>query len=113
RGAHLPGAALAKPRLASPAKGSNAVCRYPHIREVPSLNADDRAELDELGWNEAFASAFDALQNDGVEPGRLAADYGTKFLVQLAASAPLATLGSALRGARLVAVGDWVAVRTT
>jgi ribosome biogenesis GTPase len=77
------------------------------------LNSDDRAELEELGWNERFASAFDALDDAGVEPGRLAADYGTKFLVQLAASAPLATLGSALREARLVAVGDWVAVRTT
>jgi ribosome biogenesis GTPase len=77
------------------------------------VNSDDRAELEELGWNERFASAFDALDDAGVEPGRLAADYGTKFLVQLAGSAPLATLGSALREARLVAVGDWVAVRNT
>ena len=77
------------------------------------MNSDDRAELDELGWNERFASAFDALQDEGIEPGRLAADYSTKFLVQLAGSAPLATLGSALREARLVAVGDWVAVRNT
>jgi ribosome biogenesis GTPase / thiamine phosphate phosphatase len=77
------------------------------------LNSDDRAELEELGWNERFASAFDALDDPSVEPGRLAADYGTKFLVQLAGSAPLATLGSALREARLVAVGDWVAVRNT
>jgi ribosome biogenesis GTPase len=77
------------------------------------VNSDDRAELEELGWNERFASAFDALDEAGVEPGRLAADYGTKFLVQLAGSAPLATLGSALREARLVAVGDWVAVRNT
>jgi ribosome biogenesis GTPase / thiamine phosphate phosphatase len=77
------------------------------------LNSDDRAELEELGWNERFASAFDAIDEAGVEPGRLAADYGTKFLVQLAGSAPLATLGSALREARLVAVGDWVAVRNT
>ncbi len=77
------------------------------------MNSDDRADLEELGWNERFASAFDAFDDDRVEPGRLAADYGTKFLVQLAGSAPLATLGSALREARLVAVGDWVAVRNT
>ena len=77
------------------------------------MNSDDRAELEELGWNERFAFAFDALADEGVEPGRLAADYGTKFLVQLAGSAPLATLGSALREARLVAVGDWVAIRNT
>ena len=77
------------------------------------MNSDDRAELEELGWNERFASAFDALDDEGIEPGRLAADYSTRFLVQLAGSAPLATLGSALREARLVAVGDWVAVRNT
>jgi ribosome biogenesis GTPase / thiamine phosphate phosphatase len=77
------------------------------------LNSDDRAELDELGWNERFAAAFDALGDEGVQAGRLAADYSTKFRVQLAGSAPLATLGSALRDARLVAVGDWVAVRHT
>jgi ribosome biogenesis GTPase len=77
------------------------------------LNSDDRAKLDELGWNERFASAFDALDGPELQPGRLAADYGTKFLVQLAGSAPLATLSQALREARLVAVGDWVAVRAT
>jgi ribosome biogenesis GTPase / thiamine phosphate phosphatase len=77
------------------------------------LNSDDRAELEELGWNDRFAGAFDALGGKELQPGRLAADYGTKFLVQLAGSAPLATLGSALREARQVAVGDWVAVRKT
>jgi ribosome biogenesis GTPase / thiamine phosphate phosphatase len=78
-----------------------------------TLNSNDRAELEELGWNDRFATAFDALNDQDVQPGRLAADYGTKFLVQLAGSAPLATLGSSLREARLVAVGDWVAVRQT
>ncbi|TME78723.1 MAG: ribosome small subunit-dependent GTPase A [Chloroflexi bacterium] len=77
------------------------------------MNSDDRAALEELGWNERFASAFDALGDEDLQPGRLAADYGTKFLVQLAGSAPLARLGSALREARLVAVGDWVAVHDT
>jgi ribosome biogenesis GTPase len=81
--------------------------------EVLGLNSDERAELEELGWNERFAAAFDDLGNEGVQPGRLAADYGTKFLVQLAGSAPLATLGGALRDARLVAVGDWVAIHHT
>ena len=77
------------------------------------MNSADRTELEELGWNERFASAFDALGDEELQPGRLAADYGTKFLVQLAGRAPLATLGSALREARLVAVGDWVAVHDT
>ena len=84
-----------------------------HIREVLTLNSTDRAELDELGWNERFASAFDDLGDKDLQPGRLAADYSTQFLVQLAGAAPLATLGHALREARLVAVGDWVAVRKT
>jgi ribosome biogenesis GTPase len=77
------------------------------------LNSNHRAELEELGWNERFASAFDELADKDLQPGRLAADYSTQFLVQLAGAAPLATLSSALRGARLVAVGDWVAVRKT
>ncbi len=77
------------------------------------MNSADRAELEELGWNERFGSAFDALDDEDLQPGRLAADYGTKFLVQLAGRAPLARLGSALREARLVAVGDWVAVHDT
>jgi ribosome biogenesis GTPase len=69
--------------------------------------------LEELGWNERFAAAFDQIADKQLQPGRLAADHGTRFLVQLAGSAPLATLGSALRDARLVAVGDWVAIRHT
>ena len=84
-----------------------------HLSEVLTLNSDNRAELDELGWNDRFASAFDELADKDVQPGRLAADYSTQFLVQLVGAAPLATLSSALRGARLVAVGDWVAVRKT
>ena len=77
------------------------------------MNSNDRAKLDELGWNDRFSAAFDALDDEDVQPGRLAADYGTKFLVEIAGSAPLATLGTALRGARVVAVGDWVAARHT
>jgi ribosome biogenesis GTPase len=77
------------------------------------LNSDDRAELDELGWNDRFATAFDDLAEEDLQPGRLAADFSTRFLVQLAGGAPLATLSSSLRGARQVAVGDWLAVSHT
>src|SRR6202171_5388474 len=84
-----------------------------HIREVLSLNSNDPAGLDELGWNDRFATAFAELDDEALKPGRLAADYSTQFLVQLADATPMATLSSALRGARLVAVGDWVAVRMT
>ena len=82
-----------------------------HLREVPNVNSNDRAELDALGWNDRFASAFDVLEDKDLQPGRLAADYSTQFLVQLAGAAPLATLGRGLRETRPVAVGDWVAVR--
>src|SRR5438874_2769166 len=84
-----------------------------HLSEVLTLNSNNRAELDELGWNDRFASAFDELADKDVQRGRLAADYSTQFLVQLVGAARLATLSSALRGAGLVAVGDWVAVRKT
>ena len=84
-----------------------------HIREVLSLNSTQRAELDGLGWNNRFAFAFDGLDDQDLQPGRLAADYSTQFRVQLAVEAPLATLGGNLREARQVAVGDWVAVRKT
>src|SRR5438132_6645891 len=84
-----------------------------HLTEVLNLNSDNRAELDELGWNDRFASAFELLDDGDLQPGRLAADYSTQFLVQLAATARLATLGRGLREARLVAVGDWVGVCQT
>src|ERR1700720_4818656 len=84
-----------------------------HIREVLSLNSNDRAELDELGWNDRFASAFHELNDTALQPGRLAADYSTQFLVQLADAAPMATLSSALRGARMVVAQDWVDVCQT
>ena len=32
-----------------------------HLSEVLTLNSDNRAELDELGWNDRFASAFDEV----------------------------------------------------
>jgi ribosome biogenesis GTPase len=78
------------------------------------LNPDDLAELAELGWTDRFASAFEALEDAALEPARVAADYGTRFLVQLARVSAPATLAPALRDAgRAIAVGDWVAVRST
>src|SRR4029077_3037555 len=84
-----------------------------YLREVLSLNSDDRAELDELGWNERFASAFNDLHDKDLQPGRLAADYSTQFLVQLAGAAPLATLGGNLREASRLSPGTWVGFRQT
>lgn len=78
------------------------------------MKPDDLAELEELGWTDRFASAFDDLGDAALEPARVAADYGTRFLVQLARGSAPATLSRALRDAgRPIAVGDWVAIRST
>jgi ribosome biogenesis GTPase len=78
------------------------------------LNSNDLVELEELGWTDRFASAFEDLGDTTLQPARVAADHGTRFLVQLARSDTPATLARALREAgRRIAVGDWVAVRTT
>jgi len=61
RGVHLPGAALAKPANNLPRRRAPRPFAVTYSREVFGLNSADRAELEELGWNERFASAFDAL----------------------------------------------------
>lgn len=78
------------------------------------MNPDDLAELEELGWTDRFTSAFQDLNDPTLQPARVAADYGTRFLAQLARGSAPATLARALREAgRPIAVGDWVAVRRT
>jgi ribosome biogenesis GTPase / thiamine phosphate phosphatase len=76
------------------------------------LTADHRTELDELGWNDRLATAFAALNGPGLEPARVAADFGSGFLTLPGDNQSQARLGRHLREAgRPVAVGDWVAVR--
>jgi len=70
------------------------------------------AGLEELGWDDFFATAFAALGDPTLAPARVTADYGTSFLVESTQGARDARLGSALQQAgQRVAVGDWVAVR--
>jgi ribosome biogenesis GTPase len=71
------------------------------------------SQLEELGWNQWFAERLAALGDPSFMPARVVADYGA--LVGVQASAQGATrrvLGPALRSTgKLVAVGDWVALR--
>jgi ribosome biogenesis GTPase / thiamine phosphate phosphatase len=76
------------------------------------LTTHHRAELAELGWNDHFAEAFETWTGAGLEPARIAADFGSGFLTLPEDAPSQARLAQHLREAgRPVAVGDWVAVR--
>ena len=72
--------------------------------------------LNELGWDDAWASAFGQLEDDNLIPARVAAQHRGSYLVwsedgELRAR-PAGRLFYAHEvGAPIPAVGDWVAVR--
>jgi len=73
------------------------------------LDSNNAAVLEELGWNDDFATALAALGDPAIEPGRVSADFGIRFLVETARGPVTAALSGPLRQAgRRVAVGDWV-----
>lgn len=75
------------------------------------MNSRDVSELEELGWNDDFARAFDAVGDPALEPARVVADYATRFLVESASGSREALLAAQLQKAgRPIAVGDWVAM---
>src|SRR5687767_5794252 len=73
--------------------------------------------LDELGWNERFASAFEALASkDDVQPARVGIEFNHIYRVYVEEGEFDATLAGRLKHqaasrSELPAVGDWVAVR--
>jgi ribosome biogenesis GTPase / thiamine phosphate phosphatase len=72
--------------------------------------------LSSLGWTDWFEERFQDHQSEGREPGRVVADYGSAYLVQLEVGEARAVVTGRLRhsaGTRalLPAVGDWVAVQ--
>lgn len=72
--------------------------------------------LQDYGWNEFFAEAFDALPGDDLDPARVIRAAANIFRVRGAAYHGQATLAGKLRhaatsSAGLPAVGDWVAIR--
>ncbi|MBI2186008.1 MAG: ribosome small subunit-dependent GTPase A [Acidobacteria bacterium] len=73
--------------------------------------------LTELGWNDAFAAAFEALPaGTGVEPARVAIEFNYLYRLWTEAGELEATISGRLKHRatsrrELPAVGDWVAVR--
>jgi len=73
--------------------------------------------LTQLGWDGAFAQAFDALAPDAdVEPGRVAIEFNYLYRVwtgdgEIEATASGRLKHRAASRSELPAVGDWVAVR--
>ncbi|OFW06181.1 MAG: ribosome small subunit-dependent GTPase A [Acidobacteria bacterium RIFCSPLOWO2_02_FULL_68_18] len=74
--------------------------------------------LTQLGWDEAFAAAFDALEpGAGVQPARVAIEFNYLYRVWTAEGERETTVAGRLKHrarsrSELPAVGDWVAVRT-
>jgi ribosome biogenesis GTPase / thiamine phosphate phosphatase len=74
--------------------------------------------LDQLGWDDAWASALEQLQEDNLLPARVAAQHRGAYVVWTSAGELRArTAGRLLYehevGEPIPAVGDWVGVRGT
>ena len=77
-----------------------------------------RFDLEELGWTEFFASAFDALGERDLVPARVGIEYNYLYRVCASQGELLAESAGRLRHQvsgpeELPAVGDWVAVRVS
>ena len=71
--------------------------------------------LDSLGWDAAFAAAFDQLQDDNLLPARVAAQHRGEYVLfaeegELRARAAGRMFHDHEVGGQLPAVGDWVGV---
>jgi ribosome biogenesis GTPase / thiamine phosphate phosphatase len=78
------------------------------------LTSEGLGPLAELGWNDHFAGCLARVSDSSLSPARVAADYGSDFLVHLGTVTSRAGLARSLRraGSR-AAVGDWVGLRTS
>lgn len=75
------------------------------------MNSHHVAGLEELGWNDDFARALVDIGDPTLEPARITADFGTRFLIESSWGSADALLAAGLQQAgRPVAVGDWVAI---
>ncbi|HEV2217039.1 MAG TPA: ribosome small subunit-dependent GTPase A [Candidatus Dormibacteraeota bacterium] len=70
------------------------------------------SRLASLGWDSWFEERFESFAAEGLQPARIAADYGAEYLVHTASESTRAVLGRRLRSesAVLPSVGDWVGV---
>ncbi len=76
----------------------------------------ESAILDQLGWSRWFEERFRPHRDEGLEPGRVSADYGVAQAVSTAQGDLTGTVTGRLRheaanAAGLPVVGDWVAFR--
>ena len=76
----------------------------------------DDATLQELGWDDAWASELEQLDEDNLVAGRIAAQHRGEFVLWTAAGELRAELPGRIRydagvSGVLPAVGDWVAAR--
>ena len=74
------------------------------------------ATLQELGWDDAWASELEQLEEDNLIPGRVAAQHRGEYVVWTETGEVRAQVAGRLRyersvGGELPAVGDWVALR--
>jgi len=72
--------------------------------------------LNDLGWDDGFAAAFESLEDEGLIPARVAAQHRGGYDVLTGAGERRVRLTGRLRheaasAAELPAVGDWVALR--
>ena len=69
-------------------------------------------ELEALGWDDGWDAAFDALREDGLLPGRVAAQHRGAYDVLTAEGESRASISARLRRGstpvQLPVVGDWV-----
>ena len=70
------------------------------------------ARLASLGWDSWFEQRFESFAAEGMQPARVAADFGAEYLVHGAAETGRAVVGRRLRAdaVTMPAAGDWVAV---
>lgn len=73
-------------------------------------------DLEQLGWDGAFAAALDALGTAGLVPARVAVEHNHLYRVHARDGELLAEAAGSLRHAasgpdKLPAVGDWAAIR--
>lgn len=82
------------------------------------MSVQDRARLDELGWDQWFTHRFASVEADGVLAGRVVADHGLTKAVHTGDRVRQAEVARRLSQATpgadpvLPAVGDWVVLRS-
>ena len=68
--------------------------------------------LENYGWNESLQQAFEALEESGLEPARVASEHRNRYVLYTANGVITGRLpGRMHRGGEHAVVGDWVAIK--